>query len=347
MGAQAILRRRGGILALVVLAAAVLAALAPARSLPAGDGPGHGAHFRLAWLANDPSNQYDNAILAGIESVAARSRSTVDAFYAGFDPATQLTQCQEAVSSGSYDGLIVIAASPTEIIPCVEAARAAGIPVAAVDLVIGEDQTTPEPQVEGVVASSLIPASEWGAGVTEIVPQACAGLDPCDVFYLAGLESFPVDQFGLAALAAAADASPSIALVGHAEAFYDTATAKAVVAQALADHPEIDVVIASGDQMALGAEQAATEAGVTLRLAGAGAGASALDAVREGRWLATFNTLPHTEGRIAAQLLVRALRVRHAEPVGVNPVDASGLPVWWTEEALAEHPDFVGEWPGP
>jgi ABC-type sugar transport system substrate-binding protein len=110
--------------ALAVLALAALAALlAPAAAIPGVGGPGHGAHFRFAWLANDPANAYDNAILAGIEAEAARSQSTVDPYFAGFDPAAQLAQCQEALASGSYDGLLVIAASNTEIVPCVAAAR--------------------------------------------------------------------------------------------------------------------------------------------------------------------------------------------------------------------------------
>jgi hypothetical protein len=44
---------------------------------------------------------------------------------------------------------------------------------------------------------------------------------------------------------------------------------------------------------------------------------------------------------------VKALRARPAAPAGVNPVADSGLPVWWTQAALAAHPHFTGEWPGP
>jgi ribose transport system substrate-binding protein len=329
---------------LVLVAILVTPSTAPAK---APTDAGHGAQFHFAWLANDPANTYDNAIRLGIESVAARSHSTVDAFFAGFDPATQLAQCGAAVSSGDYDALIVMAASATEIVPCVEQARDAGIPVAAVDLPIGEDPTTVQPQVDGVVAAVHLTAPYWGAAVSEILPQACAGLDPCDVFYLAGISSFPFDQFGLQAIAAAASATPSIVLAGDGEAFYDTNVARDVVAQALTEQPEIDVVIAAGDQMALGAEQAAADAGVPVRIVGAGAGASALDAVREGRWFATASALPFTEGQIGTRLLVRALRVRHAEPVGVDPVQASGLPVWWTQQTLSAYPDFAGEWPGP
>jgi ribose transport system substrate-binding protein len=306
--------------------------------------PGHGGRFRFAWLANDPANEYDNAILAGIRSEADKSKSTVDPYFAGFDPPTQLAQCHEALSSGAYDALLVIAASPTGILPCVAEARDAGVPVAAVDLPIGPDTTTFEPQVPGVVASSLVPASDYAAKFGSFVPEACAGLDPCGVFYLAGLTAF--EQPVIDAVSAAADASPSISFVGSAEGFYDAGLAHDTMTQVLADHPEIDVVMTS-DQMVFGTEQAMNEAGLSLRLVGAGAGADAIQAVKDGRFLATLNTLPFTDGRLVTGLLVRALRIRHLDPAGVNPIVESGLPDWWTQATLAADPDFQAEWPVP
>ena len=279
---------RRHLLATAMAATAALASVAPVGAAPGGSG--HGAQFRLAWLANDPANQYDNAIRAGIEEEAAKAHATVDAFFAGFDPGVQLEQCAAALDAGVYSALLIIAADPIAILPCVEAARAAGVPVAAVDLPIGPDLTTVAPQVPGVVAASLIPAAEWGPAVSAMVPDVCAGLAPCNVYYLAGLLAFPADQIGLAAAGAAADQSPTVNLVGYAEAYYDTGFARDVFAAALDADPAINTVIAAGDQMALGAEQAAMAAGRSVRVVGAGAGASALDAVRVGRWHATFNT---------------------------------------------------------
>lgn len=324
-----------------VVALTAAAALAPAGAAAAAPGQGHGSHFRLAWLANDPSNTYDAAIGAGMAEAAARSHSTITTSYAGFDAATQLAQCEEVVSSGDYDALLVTAASPTEIEPCVAAARSAGLPVAAVDLPIGPDNATSAPQVPGVVASVLLPAAAWGDAVTAILPSACAGASPCRVLYVAGFASFPLDQYGLAAVQQAED---GVVLAGTGEAFYDTASARALVAAELADDPGIDVVLASGDQMALGAERAVAAAGLPVRVLGAGAGASALEAVRDGRWFATATALPRTEGATAVELLLRALRRRGAPPVGVDPVEASGLPVWMTGETVGE---FDAEWPGP
>jgi tripartite-type tricarboxylate transporter receptor subunit TctC len=113
------------------------------------------------------------------------------------------------------------------------------------------------------------------------------------------------------------------------------------------DHHTGTVVANFHDERDILAEQAADQIGTSIRIVSAGAGASALTAVREGRWLATATTLPYTEGQIVTRLLMRALRVRHSEPIGVDPVEASGLPVWWTQQTLTAHPDFVGEWPGP
>jgi ribose transport system substrate-binding protein len=303
-------------------------------------------NVRIAWLANDPANTYDQAIGDGIMQMARRAGGTVTPFYAGFDPATQLAQCQDAVASGDFDALILMAASPTESIPCVDLAAAAGIPVAGADLVIGPDQTTVHPQVRGQVAASFIPASRFGDGVAALMPDLCAGLSACNVLYVAGLESFPLDAYGLAAVSAAAQSLPSVRLVAHTEAFYDTAVAREVVGEALDRYPEINVVIASGDQMALGAEQAAHERARPLRIVGAGAGTSALAAVRDGRWFATFNALPRSEGIIVTHLLLRALAAPTV-PVGVDPVAVSGLPNWWTQATLAAHPTFTGQWPGP
>ncbi|HEX2698759.1 MAG TPA: substrate-binding domain-containing protein [Acidimicrobiales bacterium] len=157
------------------IVAAVIAVTTTGSASAERGGRGHGAHFRFAWLANDPANSYDNAIRAGIEEVAAKAHSTVDPFFAGFDPALQLAQCTDALAAGGYDALIVIAADPLGIVPCVEAARAAGVAVASVDLPIGTDPSAVEPQVAGVVASALIPAAAWGGAVTRSCPGCALG----------------------------------------------------------------------------------------------------------------------------------------------------------------------------
>src|ERR1035438_1242091 len=141
---------------------------------------------RLAWFANDPTNTYDNATLAGIKQVANVLGQTVDPYYAGFDINQQLAQCAAAIQSGKYAGMFIESDDAVLIEPCVAAAPKAGIPVVATDLPIGPDPLTVNPQVPGEVGASFIPAGHYATGIKSILPQACQGLSPCNIFYIAG-----------------------------------------------------------------------------------------------------------------------------------------------------------------
>ena len=304
--------------------------------------PPHGRRF--AWLANDPNNSYDNATLAGIREVVGFTGATVDPFFAGFDPATQLAQCRQALASGLYSGLFIEAADAVAIEPCVALAHSKKIPVVATDLPIGPDLSTVQPQVPGEVGASFIPAPRWGHAITGILPQVCQGLASCNVFYLAGISTFAIDVIGVQAVQAAA---PAVHLSAVDQGFYDTAISKQAATTQLIAHPEINVVIASGDQMALGVEQAAQALGRTVRIVGAGAGATAIDAVKAGRWFGTFNALPRTEGELGAGLMEINLINNRFKPIGLDPIAVTGLPEMWTKTTLAQHPTFVPQWPGP
>ncbi len=304
-------------------------------------------HKRFAWLANDPNNTYDNATLAGIKDVTGNVGHTVDPFYAGFDPSTQLQQCMDALHSRKYDGLFVESADAVAIEPCVAEARQKGVPVVATDLPIGPDLTTVQPQVPGEVGASFIPATSWAVAMRSVLPQVCQGLNPCNVFYLAGDEALAIDILGIQAVLTTIAANPSMVFIGEDQAFYDTPTSLAVMTAALTAHPEINVVLAAGDQMALGAEQAAAALGLHLRIVGGGAGASAIDAVKQGRWFGSFNALPRTEGQLGATLMENYLANPNTPPVGIDPVVFTGLPAMWTQATLAQYPNFVPQWPGP
>lgn len=301
----------------------------------------------FAWLANDPNNSYDNATLAGIRDVFTPMGWTVETYFAGFNGTTQLAQCRQAIATKRYTGFFIEAADAVGILPCVAEARQKGIPVVATDLPIGPDTATVQPQVPGQVGASFIPATSWARAVSNIIPQACQGLTRCNVYYLAGLSTFAIDVLGLQAAQQAVAANPNYRLIGSDQAFYTAATAKQIMLNQFTLHPEINVVIASGDQMAIGIEQAATERGLRVKIVGAGAGASAIDAVRQGRWFATFNALPRTEGQIGAVLMRTYLYLgSQALVLGVDPAAYLRLPNMWTQATLAQFPNFIPQWPG-
>lgn len=306
-------------------------------------------NIKIAWLGTSPDNTYDDANLQGAKQVAKQLNAKVTPIYSNFDPALQLQQCKTAVKSGKYDALLVIAASQTEIIPCVTLAKSKGIPVVATELPIGPDSTTTEPQVPGQTGAVLTPSIEFANALDTLVVDACGGLSPCRLLYLAGYYSTDFDVFALSELQDLLAAHPNLELVGAPEAFYDPATAYSIVEDLLADGVALDLVIGAGDQMAMGAEWAIADAGVPqgeIRISGGGASEYGVDAVRDGRWYGTFVLLPYDEGKVSAQMAIRAARKQPIPDRSIDVVELAGLPRVMTTENLDQFVGFTGQWPG-
>ena len=311
--------------------------------------PGDHRHVRIAWLGNDPANTYDNANLDAARAVATAAHSTVTPSYAGFDPSVQLSQCLDAVRSHRYDAVIVIPDDSVGIVECVHEAAWRRIPVVASDLPIGADLTTVEPQVRGEAGAVLVPAADWGDKLSALLGDACASRTPCDVAYIAGSFGVAFDQIALDDLDALAAANPNIRIVHRDEAFYDSTLAYDVTQTILADAPDVDLIVGAGDQMAQGAERALADSGRapgSVLIVGAGAGAYAVQAVRDGRWYATYVALPADEGDLAARIAIDAARRRPILERGIDPVARRGFPSFFTLAAQGAFVGFVPQWPG-
>jgi ribose transport system substrate-binding protein len=310
--------------------------------------------FKIAFLGSTPANLYDEAILEGsIDAVADKGSSNakyeVVPFYSNFNIEVQSQQCFEVVASEEYAAIIAGAATATGLIPCVAAAGAAGIPVIAVDVHMGDDVSTSEVQVEGQTGAVLVPPAEVGQAFAELAVERCIGIDPCQVVYIGGLFAFVVDQLALQELEATAALHPNIELVAVAEGFYSADIARGITSELLASGVVPDIILHGGDQMAMGSEQAISEAGIApgqIDLVGGGAGAYGVQAIRDGRWYATFVTLPYDEGYIAAQMAMRAIVGAHIKDTGVNPVIERGIPYMLTRDNLATFAEFMAQWPG-
>lgn len=348
VGLRLLAATRRGIVRRMTSRRASLGSLLCALACACGGGS-EAAPPRVAWFGATPDNTYDEAILAGTREAVMAADGAVEPFYSQFDPALQLEQCRGAVASGDFDALVILAASAEGIVPCVTEAEAAGIPVVAADLPIGPDPTTLEPQVPGQVGAVLIASGSYGPALAELVRAGCEDLDPCRVVYIAGLFAFAIDAIAITELEALALANPNIQIVARAESAYDQDTARMIVSDALVDTPVLEMVVASGDQMARGAEEALDAAKVPagqVKIVGAGASGFAVEAVRAGRWYATFLALPLDEGKLAGEIAVQAARGETIADPGVDPVAHRGLPAFMTADNLDLFADFEPQWPG-
>ncbi|MEO0565136.1 MAG: sugar ABC transporter substrate-binding protein, partial [Chloroflexota bacterium] len=219
------------------------------------------------------------------------------------------------------------------------------IPVIAMDAPINEDRTTlvPYANVDAQIART---GAGDGALIGEAIVMACMDIDPCEVAFLIGFQSFPLDVDRLEAIQAIVDANDNIEIVAVQEGLYVEDAGFDAATDMLTANADIDVIASVGDQMILGAELAVQDAGLegAVALIGQGGNIDAYNAVVEGRWFATIANIPYTNGRIAGQMALQALDgsliVRSVNMYDQSPpYPASGAII--TAENAA---DFTPEW---
>lgn len=330
-------RRLAAASAAFVVGLAALPGLAVAQSPAAGD------TLEIAYLSYAVANTYDAPMLEAAQAAAAAGNANITVFDANNDPAAQQTQLQDAVASGKYDGIIVQPIAGAALVAPVQAAIAAGVQVANMDQTLGADLTTSAAQVEGLAANVVFVPSEIGRKLGEQTVAACAqaAVDPCGVGYIFAFKGYPLDNAIREAFDAAIAGTPSVQVVAEGEGFFSAQGGLAAGQDMLTAHPDLAVLVGS-DQAITGALQAAAGAGVSPLSVGFGGGAVALQEVAEGKRFATVMQLPATEGRLAVEQLINAIRTG-TPAEGVDPVSQLSNDGVATQATAAE---FTAEWPG-
>lgn len=295
--------------------------------------------LRVAFFGFAAANGFAQATWAGIQQGAAAIGAEVKFFDPVFDSNTQISQIQDAITAGDWDAFVVQANDGNAVVPVIEEALAAGIPVVGEFTPIGSDYSTIEPQVEGLI---FVGASSVDNGVilAEMAIEACEveGVSPCNVAYLEGFRSLPLDVARTDAFHSTIDAADGVELVASVEGGYLPDTGLSAAQDVFVAHGDVHVMVGSS-QAILGAEQAANDADASVKLIGNGGARQAVDAVREGRWHAVFLDAERDAGRTAFELAVQAA-------TGDNPpssIDSTTL-VPNVKGTAAVIGDFQGQW---
>ena len=265
--------------------------------------------FQVAYLSASSANTWLLASRLEMQAVAAANNIEITEFDAQFDPGLQTTQFQDAIASGAYDGVILVAIAGIASAPDIEAAIAAGMEVVILNQVVGEDYTTSEPQVPGVSANVMAAPFVNGKRLGELTVGACADLDPCEVVYIYGIKGLPIDDAARAGLDEVIAAYPAITIVAEGEGQYLGPEGGINATQDILQvAPDFDVLVGA-DQSVQGAEIVLTDEGRLdqVRLVGWGGSVPAIEGIAAGRWFGGVFGAPGDEGRIAMEAMVSAL----------------------------------------
>ncbi len=254
--------------------------------------------YRLAFMQVLPSNAFWQILKEAVEARAVEDGVTVDviALPDASGIADQVSQFEDAVTSG-YDGIIMGTIDAVGVIPGIEAANAAGIPVLAVDTGPAGGELISLVQTDNIAASRL-------AG--EYIAENLGGAGK--VLNLQGDMANQTAQARNQGLHEALDAFPDITVIDQS-AHWNQDEGFTITENILVSDPDLSAIFAANDPPALGALQALTAAGkeADIFIVGFDAIPDAVEAVKNGQIAATVAQFPKSMGIIGVDLMVRHL----------------------------------------
>jgi len=295
---------------------------------------------KIAYLSFAVANSYDAPMLAAAKDVAKAQGASVTVFDAANDPKKQLAQLQTAITSKQYDGIIVQPIFGPQLMPTINSAIKSGLRVVNIDQILGTNPSTAAPPLKGLSGNAVFVQTDIGKKQGQLVSEACAALkaNPCKVGYLYSVKVSSLDT-AIRKGFNQATAGHGVKVVAEGETFYNPANALKAAQTMLQSQPDLNVIVGA-DQGATGAQQALNGKKVTL--IGYGGGGVGLKAVSSGAWYGTVMQRPATEGKLAMQCAIDA--VRTGKKCGGVDVLKDLLNGGIVTKANASK--FKAEWPG-
>jgi ribose transport system substrate-binding protein len=266
----------------------------------------HGKVKAIAFFGFAAANSFAQATWAGVKQTAKANHVSAKFFDPNFNAQTQVSQIQDAITTGRYQAFVIQANDGNAVIPAIKQALAAKIAVVAEFTPVGSNYGTIKPPLAGMTFVGEAPI--WnGTALAQLGIEACKGLNPCNVAYLEGFKSLPLDNARTEAVKKQLATASNVKLVADVEGGYTQASGLKAAQDVLQAHSDVNVMIGSS-QAIEGAEQAVKTAGKEgkIKLIGNGGSCQAVAGVRSGKWFATYVLAEKSSGAKAAQFAIDA-----------------------------------------
>lgn len=286
---------------LLTLAAAVATGAACGGGVPPDDGPP-----RVALVLKTLNNSFFIDMEAGAREAASRLGVdlVVQAAEREIDVEKQM-QIVENLIQTRVAALCITPSGSREIIPAIEKANRAGIPVVIVDTRVDPAAAAQA----GVAIASFVGSDnrEGGRLAGEHLVEITGG--SARVAVLEGIPGHETADSRLQGFQEALAAAPGVTVVASQPANWERDLGFNVFQNILQANPDVDAVFAANDMMALGAVEAIAAAERTgqIRVIGFDAVADAREAIEAGTMTASVAQLPVEMGRRAVETAVAIL----------------------------------------
>jgi ribose transport system substrate-binding protein len=269
----------------------------------------------IAFFGFAASNSFAQATWKGVQQEAKACGASAKFFDPNFVATTQVNQMEDAITTGQYQVFVVQANDGLSVVPAVERAIKQKITVVGEFTQIGSNYDTIQPQVPGLIFVGEGSVSN-GHALGQLGIEACKGISPCEVAYLQGFKTLPLDNARTAAVLQTLKTSSNVQVVQTLQGGYTQSSGLAAAQDVLSAHPNVNVVIGSS-QAIEGAQLALKRAGKLgkVKLIGNGGSCQAIKGVLDGTWYASYIVAESTDGALATKFGVEAangMSVPHA-----------------------------------
>ena len=299
-----------------------------------GSGPTklHGDEY--AFILKARGNPYWQTMAEGIRDTA-KARGIKAVIYLGeqdSDAEGFIAHCMTAIQR-KPKVMVMAAVNPDVAVQCLKQATAAGIIVADIDGNISVEDA----QKAGIKLAFSVGSDNFLIG--QEAAEFAANLlknSKSKVFVLEGAaENMPNQQRIDGFRAKLRELVPNADVVASISAEWDQLKAKNTTADILQKNPDIEVIYAVNDTMALGAAEAVRNSGKSekVKIIGVDATAEARKAILEGHMTASVAQLSYLMGLRATELAIEAAQ---KPPAGLTEVIQTPL---MTKESIASEKD--------
>jgi ribose transport system substrate-binding protein len=308
---------------LAVVAAVVLAAV-----LTTGAAGGKSKTINIAIFAASSANTYWAAEVEGAKDIAKKNPNVkLTVFDGQFNTNKQLGQMRDALVSNKYDAWFVGPNDGGPLTPTIKQAIKKGVKVGCSLVPCGPNIRIAKVQIPGQTIFAGLGFYPNGQLLGKLVVQGCKGIDPCEVLWLPGLPTLPLEKARQDGLYSIIKPYKNIKVVAVAAGGYVAAPALKATQDVLAAHPNLNVIVSSGDQMIAGAVKAAQLAGKAgkIKMYGNGCTFEAKELILQGKQTGCTVYLPRTEGRLVVKALVDAVNGKGKTGVSIDPTPLSPI----------------------
>jgi ribose transport system substrate-binding protein len=316
------MRRAVKVGGLAFVAAAVLAAVLTSAAVGSKS-----KTINIAIFAASSANTYWAAEVEGAKDIAKKNPNVkLTVFDGQFNTNKQLGQMRDALVSNKYQAWFVGPNDGGPLTPTIKQAIKKGVKVGCSLVPCGPNIRVAKVQIPGQTIFAGLGFYPNGQLLGKLVVQGCKGIDPCQVLWLPGLPTLPLEKARQDGLYSIIKPHKNIKVVAVAAGGYLAAPALKATQDVLSAHPDLNVIVSSGDQMIAGAVKAAQLAHKTgIKMYGNGCTFEAKQLILQGKQTGCTVYLPRTEGRLVVQALVDAVNGKGKTGVSIDPTPRSPI----------------------